>query len=485
MGLAHSAYKGHADDSDVNALLTAYPQLKGTPMDSCATCHRSGEVPDSAKPGTSRRENHCDYCHVMHVDKKRDIKETLNRYGADYLAAGRGVNAVRALSGKDSDGDGFSNEAEFLKGTNPSDAASNPSARIAPYRVYTAAELRNMSPVISAIVLVNTTKSRSGDSYNEYRGNKAYEMLQAIGISDAAGSVDFIALDGYEKTFTIDELKKAWPQGAPVMRLSKKDLGSCGWVNYNAPELDEQKKLPSVNIILAFEENGKSLEKAKLDSETGRVIGAGPLRMIVPQFQISSPDLPQTADASCPAKVSAEYRFHENYDHNGGKCSSAIVAVRINPLPKGTRDFDWESVREQYISDEKIVFYGALKAQNLNSRFEIRDSKFQNLESRISNLESPMRGLFVELLQGLDALFGESPHRKAVWRSQRGLCKFLRTGVIAFRLGAITDFLIAPPLIIQNRASTDTRPVRLEPGLRQIIECQLPFLLLHQPACEA
>lgn len=62
---AYSAYKGHADDSDVNALLAVYPALKGTAMDSCATCHRAGEVPDIEKPGKKRRENHCDYCHVL------------------------------------------------------------------------------------------------------------------------------------------------------------------------------------------------------------------------------------------------------------------------------------------------------------------------------------------------------------------------------------------------------------------------------------
>ena len=82
----------------------------------------AGDVPDTEKPGKMRRENHCDYCHVIHVNQKRDVKETLNRYGADYLAAGRGAKAVKALASKDSDGDGFSNEAEFLKGTNPGDS---------------------------------------------------------------------------------------------------------------------------------------------------------------------------------------------------------------------------------------------------------------------------------------------------------------------------------------------------------------------------
>ena len=361
---AFSAYKGHGNDSDVNALLTAYPVLKGTAMDSCATCHRSGEVPELDHPGKKRRENHCDYCHIVHVSLKHPAKETLNQYGADYLAAGRGVSAVKALAQKDSDGDGFSNEAEFLKGTNPGNPQSNPSARISPNRTYTAAEIKKMSPLMSETVFVNTTKSKSGDFYAEYRGNKVYELLQAVGIADSAVSVDFISLDGYERTHTIQELKKIWPQGAPVMGLGEKELGSCGWVNYGVPGLDAGKALPAVNILLAFEENGKPLEIAAIDATTGRITGVGPFRLIVPQSRISPPDLGQRADPFCSSKVAEQFRFHEEYDHNGGKCSEAIIAVRINPLPAGTRDFEWEPVRNQFISDQKIVFFGALKPQS-------------------------------------------------------------------------------------------------------------------------
>jgi hypothetical protein len=362
MATGYSAYKGHADDRDVNALLAAYPKLQGSAMDSCATCHRGGEVPDTGKPGKMRRENHCDFCHVIHVQQKRAAKETLNAYGAQYFAAGRMTAAVKALANKDSDGDGFSNETEFLGGTNPGTPESNPSARMAPYRMYTAAEIRTMSPVVRETVFVNTTKSRSGDSYNEYLGNRVYEVLQAAGIADAADSVDFISLDGYEKTLTVDELKKEWPQGAPAMGFGESDLGSCGWVRYSAPGLAANRALPAASILFAFEENGKKLETAAFDPQTARITGAGPLRLIVPQSRISPPDLGQRADPSCLNKVAEPYRFHEEYDHNGGKCSSAVIAVRVNPLPRGTRDYAWETQREQLLAGEKIAVFGALKS---------------------------------------------------------------------------------------------------------------------------
>jgi hypothetical protein len=357
-----AAYRGHGNDMDVKALLSAYPSLQGKAADSCVTCHRSGEVPDPMKPGSMRRENHCGFCHAAYVAGKGEIQGTLNRFGSDYLASGRNAAAIEAIAGKDSDGDSFSNQAEFEKGTNPGDPESNPSAQVAPSRVLTTAEIRKLSPVVNETVFSNTTKSRSGDSYNEYRGNNVYALLQAIGILDEADGVDFISIDGYEQTITMQELRKSYSQGAPVMGLGKKELGSCGWVNYTAPGLEAGKKLLDASILLVFEENGTPLEKARIDRETGRISGPGPLRLIVPQFQVSPPDQPQTTDPSCADKVAAEFRFHESYEHNGGKCVSAVIAVRVKPLPKGTRDFGWEAVRDEFLSSEQVVFFGALKS---------------------------------------------------------------------------------------------------------------------------
>jgi hypothetical protein len=358
---AYTAYKGHADDRDVSAVLAAYPALKGTPADSCATCHRSGEVNDPLNGGALRRENHCDYCHAVFVRGKKDVKATLNAFGAPYLAAGRDAAAIRALAGKDSDGDGFSNDVELHGGTNPGEAASNPDAAVAPFRTYTVAALRALAPVIQQTVFVNTTKSRSGDSYGVYRGQSAWAVLEAVGLAESAASVDFLAADGYEETFTVAELTRRWPQAAPVMGLGAAELGPCGWVRYAAPGLDAARPLPEASIMLAFEQDGRALPKAAPDAKTGRLVGTGPLRLIVPQSQVSPPDLPETAPAACAEKVGAALRFHDDYDHNGGKSTFAIVAVRVNPLPKGTRDVDWQTPALRHLADEQIVFFGALK----------------------------------------------------------------------------------------------------------------------------
>jgi hypothetical protein len=360
---AYSAYKGHADDRDVNAVVAAYPSLKNAAADSCATCHKSGRAADPWNNNKTRNENNCGYCHVVHVRSKRDVRETLNRYGADYLAEGRNLAAIKALAAKDSDGDGFTNEVEFLQGTNPGETGSNPAAGIAPHKILTSLEMGEMSPAVSQTIFLNTSHNKAGDFYNVYRGYRVHEMLRAAGIADNAETVDFISLDGFEGTFTINELKRSWPQAAPVLGLGKKEYGPCGWVNYNAPGLDPKKALPDARIMLAFEENGKKIETARLDPETGKIIGTGPLRLVDPQHRISPPDVPMYAEKSCQDKAAPEHRFNENYDHNGGRSSFAIIAIRVNPLPRGTRDYPWEKIRNQLVAEDKLVIFGALKGQ--------------------------------------------------------------------------------------------------------------------------
>lgn len=354
-----AAYKGHADDHDINALLTVYPALKGAPADSCASCHRSGVV-QPPMAATARHENHCDYCHSVHLRGGRDARETLNAYGAAYLAAGRNAEAVRAIGNADADGDGAANADELAKGTDPGDKGSHPGLPLAPSRTYDVAALREAVSVVSQPVFLNTTKNRLGDAYNLYRGHRLWDILQSVGLSAAAQSVDLISLDGFEVTFTLDEVRKAWPQGAPVMGLGKDGLGACGWVTYNVPNLSGATPLPPAHIMLAFEENGQSLPPATMEPATGRIVGAGPLRTVTPQFEVSPPDLPQTADASCQSKVDPSYRFHEGYDHNGGRSSFAIVAVRVRPLPAGSRDVAWQTEAAARVAKGEVVFFGAL-----------------------------------------------------------------------------------------------------------------------------
>jgi hypothetical protein len=359
--VCYAAYVGHEDDRDIAAFLKTYPKAKGTMLDSCALCHRDGNVPDADNPGQTKYINACDYCHVVSWQGKKPYKESLNKFGLAYLAAGRNAAAFKKIESKDSDGDKFSNAAEIAKGTLPGDADSNPNLKSAPSIVFNLDSLKKMNAVVDQTIFMSSTKSKSGDTYNDYRGIRLIDVLKKAGMAKNAESVDVISVDGYTKTFKLDELKKLYKQGAPVFELGNKELGDCGWVHYNSSKLTEGKPLPPANIIIAFEENGKLMDPSVFNSKDGRIIGDGPYRVITPQTKLDPPDLPEHADKSCTPKVPEANRFHADYDHNAGNATRAVVAIRINPLPKGTQDFNWEKHGWEYINNKSIIVYGALK----------------------------------------------------------------------------------------------------------------------------
>jgi len=353
-----SAYRGHGADADVRALLEVYPELRGTATDSCETCHRAGQVPGPAYAPAARRVNHCDYCHAVTAFGKKPAAPTLNAYGVAYRAAGRGAGAIRDLAGRDADGDRTDNVVELRKGTNPGEAASHPGAPLAPHRVIGAIEIQGLSPVVRARVFLNSTKSRTGDTYFEYRGNRLDQVLDAVGLAPGAESVDLISIDGYEVTLTLDEIRRQWPQAPLVPGLDRARLGPCGWVAYGS-DTDGAAAMPEAHVLLAFDENGTAFDAASIDPASGRITGKGPLRAIVPQFQPGVPDLPLSADAGCLDKVRPAHRFSDAYDHNAGKSVSAVAAIRVNPLPAGTRDVDWRAGQGP-AEARSVVLFGAL-----------------------------------------------------------------------------------------------------------------------------
>ena len=47
--------------------------------------------------------------------------------------------------------------------------------------------------------------------------------------------------------------------------------------------------------------------------------------------------------------------------HANDKDVNAVLSAY--PTPKGTRDFEWEKVRDQFVAEEKLAIFGALKSQ--------------------------------------------------------------------------------------------------------------------------
>jgi hypothetical protein len=70
----------------------------------------------------TERTRSCVVCHT------RAGSETLNRFGAEFLAAGADAGALALISGHDADGDGAGNEVELRTGHFPGEVADAPAA---------------------------------------------------------------------------------------------------------------------------------------------------------------------------------------------------------------------------------------------------------------------------------------------------------------------------------------------------------------------
>src|SRR3990172_7172487 len=112
------AYKGHENEKDTTNLVNAYPKAVGTRVDDCQTCHTSGTLTPTGA-GAAVTKNSCDFCHLIqhpltgYTGQPASYADTLNAFGADYMAAGRTKDALLALDAEDCDGDGATNGAEI------------------------------------------------------------------------------------------------------------------------------------------------------------------------------------------------------------------------------------------------------------------------------------------------------------------------------------------------------------------------------------
>jgi hypothetical protein len=355
-----SAYKTHSE-IDSHLFFREYPHLLETRLDSCEACHLSIMAPPPGdRNGRAVKLSACDSCHVK-TDYGREMSNTLNAYGLDYLKAGRNPGAFSIIAKLDSDGDGWSNDDELKAVTNPGDSESMPGMKPAPHAVVSFDELIGKNvPVRQQTIFVNVSKSRDGDSYSSLRGFRLIDVLEAAGISDAAKSVDVISLDGYMATFSIDQLRRSYPQAPPALGLDKETLGECGWVRYGAGNLREDVPLPDADILLTFEVNGENYSPASMNDQ-GRLVGNGPFRLIAPQMENPGiPDISSQSTDTCKAMVPEKFHYNRDYEKNADYCVKAVTAIRVNPLPPGTLDIHWPHYAGNAIAEKNIVIFGAL-----------------------------------------------------------------------------------------------------------------------------
>ena len=369
--ISSRAYQGHASDADIDNFVKNYPHIVGTRLDDCQACHKGGTVIDDESDPVEI--NPCDYCHLIQnppagwTGLPATTEETLNRYGEDYNNAGRDREAISSIASQDSDGDTYFNSEEIADLRYPGDANSHPGLELCPVVTVTMREIQNM-PRHSQFMLMNATKQQY-DYYATFTGVKIVDLLDEAGVDiTGATSIDIMAPDGYSKTFTIDQITQQYPDHRFYPGFGVADLGTdcafveypdetygLSWGDYIGAELGQE-----FWHIIAYERDGETLEKAYPDPSTGKIIGAGPLRNIIPPGcetdDYNRPDRGKNQDNSGCSQP--EWDFDYNVDHNAHNAVKATVIIRINPTDTDCEEFDIINGGWAMVDGSFIIIYG-------------------------------------------------------------------------------------------------------------------------------
>ena len=365
--LALAAYH-HEGEQDAARFLAVYPQMAGTKLDHCALCHSGGE---QERRGKKISLGSCQWCHYSYgYDGSGNIVDTLNSYGLEYLLAGRNEKAIAAINGKDSDGDGFTNQEEIEAGRFPGNENDDPTKVEAPSRIFSLQELQAMDPH-GQFLLMNT--SRSGDFYARYVGVPMEDLLAAAGISEEATGITVFAPDGWSQYHPLEEdpdpalyqVKGTYPQAAfhydPQADTALNP--THGWCDYSAPSCQGRTNRDPIynenglKMILAYEREGQPLESGYL-TETNKLDGEGPFRVVPPQRSPNPPDQSSTSD-----NQNVIWPYMYEWDHNAGSATRSATIIRVEPLPEGTTDVDILEAGWSYVDQGRILIYGAISDQ--------------------------------------------------------------------------------------------------------------------------
>ena len=110
-----------------------------------------------------------------------------------------------------------------------------------------------------------------------------------------------------------------------------------------------------VRLILAYQRDGVSLDPTRPDVAEGKIVGEGPLRIVVPQER---PGRPDRGSAFSPSDCGDEFDFDADADHNAGAMVRGVIAIRIDPMPEGLEEFDYMNGGWAYVDSGQLLLYG-------------------------------------------------------------------------------------------------------------------------------
>lgn len=366
--VCYAAYL-HQNEIDSPNFLSKYPQVAGTKLDNCTTCHSGGSYTSGGKTTTL---GSCQWCHYKTDyganSSEANLLATLNPYGIDYLNAGRNVAALTAIEDLDSDGDGYPNIVEIAALRYPGDPNDDPTKVAAPSKVYARDQLEAMSQH-TQFLLMNARKST--DNYVQYAGVPMEDLLTPI-VLPSASDIMVLSPDGFSQTHPFNNGNpplNVYPVDYPYPAANyfydaQADIAinpSTGWCDYSAPSAAGRVNgSPIVNsgglkMILAITREGQYLAPGVLNDQN-KLDGEGPFRVVPPQKVPGPPDQRSTADPN----VLWVWPYQPNGDHNAGFSSRSTTMIKVEPLPQGTTDIDVLEAGWPYIDQNKIVVYGAI-----------------------------------------------------------------------------------------------------------------------------
>lgn len=375
---AFSAYH-HEGEQDAGKFLSVHPDKAGTKLDNCALCHTGGSYVNNK--GKTVELGSCQWCHNTYgYDGAGNIADTMNAYGALYKVTGRNAIAVQTIASQDSDGDGYANSAEIAANTYPGNSNDHPGLTVAPYRIYTRAQLEAMTSH-TQFLMMNT--SRSGDFYAEYTGVPMKDLLDDAGILATATGIKVYAPDGWGQSHPLEydasldmyhvygNAPGAAYQYPPATYYYDPDANvnlnpDYGWCDYSAPSCTGRVSGEQIYVqnglkaILAYKREGVYLDSGVLDDEN-KLEGEGPFRVVVPQKYVGPPDQSSNSDIQ-----DVIWPYDYDLDHNGGSCSRSATIIRVEPLPEGTTDIDILEAGWNYVDQDKIIVYGAINGTDSN-----------------------------------------------------------------------------------------------------------------------
>ena len=365
---ALAAYSAHQNDSDINNFLTLYPFTVPSKLNDCLLCHPGGTITTNGKTSSY---GSCDYCHNTYGIQPPHGTVPLNPYGLAYKNAGRNQSALQAIEPLDSDGDGFGNLVEIKSLTFPGDPKDYPGLTPAPAVSMNMERILNLKGYCQFML---NNASKSTDWYARYCGARISDLLNQLHMSSAATQITVFAPDGFSKAFPIESstqynVKGPYPNGYYY--------GGLDFVQYGYdPGYPNGYKIPDkLYMLLGYLRDGDPLTIGMLapdPNNPGSLVlnGEGPYRLIVPQMVGGGPDRPSTANP-----VGDGWDYDANKDHNAGFSVRSVSAIRVEPLPAGTTDFNWNEGGWNLVDQGRLAIYGAIDPHTYPVSGKILDPK--------------------------------------------------------------------------------------------------------------